>query len=111
MSNSTPTVVVSGRKKMRDDISDHCGIGLVALWEENVNSLVVGKLCMLKNLLVKEYACIKSLSVAKDECEIVEMEGLGEIKQESKDTMNTNLNGEVMMMDATVIAVPELDSY
>ena len=103
----TNALDVSGGKTKQDiTVADNTGVCKVTLWEENIGILDTNASYMLKNFLVKEYATIKFLSMAKEGSEIHPISDIGKVKdsEEITDHIETIVN-------AVIIAVIQLDSY
>ena len=107
VSNVThPTEVPTGKKKQDVIIVDGSGSGKCVLWEENIGNLKEGECYLLKNFVVREYGS-KYLSMAKEGCEIVSIDDIGE----------TVLNDEVLqddkeeLTDAEIVGVGYLEKY
>ena len=104
LSCADPISVSGGKRKQDLKVADNSAACKVILWEEHIGSLAENASCTLYNFVVREYAGVKFLSMAKDGSEICPISDIGEVTQgdgEKDETMN----------NAVIVAVLQLDAY
>ena len=104
LSCADPISVSGGKRKQDLKVADNSAACKVVLWEEHIGSLAENASCTLYNFVVREYAGVKFLSMAKDGSEIRPISDIGEVTQgdgEDDETMN----------NAVIVAVLQLDGY
>ena len=104
----TPIYVAGERKKQDIIIADDTSNGKLTLWEEHVNTLEVDESYSLRNFVVREYASKKYLSMPKDGSQIVSIDDIGAVDNESTSESEREL---LEIHNAQIIGVPQLDSY
>ena len=99
-------ISVSGSKRKQDlKVADASGVCKVVLWEEHIGQLEKNACCTLYNLVVREYAGVKFLSMSKDGSEIRPSSDIGEVTQS-----DGGEPGEIIS-DAVIAAILQLDMY
>ena len=96
----------SGRRLPFFAVADQSSSVTVTLWEDSVNSLKQYKSYRLNNFVVREYASVKYLSIARSDCTIEDIADIGEVKdtQDPKEDL-TKIN------HVRIVGVPQLDKY
>ena len=82
--NDVKSATGSNLKKQDCIVSDHTDTARVVLWEDHCGELDEGKSYCLEQFRVREYACIKYLSMSGSAC-INELEDIGEVTNSSGD--------------------------
>ena len=77
------------------------------LWEENINCLNCLQSYKLENVLVKEYACEKYLTLPKSGAQISSIPDLQGVSHLPHD----DINADKVLIDATVVGVIHIDSH
>ena len=99
-------VTVAEKNKQDVTVADQSSSVTVTLWEDSVNSLKQHKSYRLNNFVVREYASVKYLSIARSDCTIEDISDIGEVKdtQDPKEDL-TEIN------HVRIVGVPQLDKY
>ena len=106
---SVGSPVLAGVKNKQDImVADDTATALVQLWENDVDMMKQDRSYVLNGFLVREYACSKYLSKARNDSSIQEIDNL-------EDVLHLDTPAEVQQMTdilhgGQVVAVPKLDS-
>lgn len=96
-----PEIVKTGKQKQDVFIADHSSTAKVTLWEEHIGSLQEHMSHKLENFIVWEWGGAKYLSVEKDS-KLISIDDIEDAKM---------VDDDMMIQDAQVIAVSQLDSH
>ena len=100
-----PSEVPNGKIKQDIIVVDASGCVKCVVWEEKIGILKEGECYELKNFVVKEYGT-KYLSMAKEGCDIITIEDIGETAPDDEVQQMDNVS-----TDAEIVGVAHLEQY
>ena len=85
-------------------VADSSGITKCTLWENDIGLLKQGASYMLCNFIVREYACKKFISKAKEGSDIISIDDIGEVTQIA-------LTEDQQVHNGQIVGIPQLHKY
>jgi len=79
-----PVSVPGGKRKQDVMAADSTGVGKVTVWEESIRILTEQSSYSLKNIVVREFASKKFLSMGKEGSQIIGIEDIGDVVEDSE---------------------------
>ena len=99
-------IIVAEKNKQDVTVADQSSSVTVTLWEDSVNSLQEHKSYRLHNFVVREYALVKYLSIARSDCAINEISDIGEVK----DSQHPNEEDLSEINHVRIVGVPQQEA-
>ena len=100
---------IGNNRKKQDIVSDNTAHIKVTIWAQDIGKMIVGKSYKLIGMWVREFRGEKYLTTAKTDCEITEIDDIGDVK--SYDVAKEQQKCPDDQSNVKIVGVERIDNY